>query len=43
MENWKNGHEGMATWQILYDKDRYTLIEQSRIVLGQHNYAHRKW
>ena len=36
MENWKNGHQGMATWHILYDKDRDTLIEQSRIVLGQH-------
>ena len=29
MENWKNGHQGMATWHILYDKDRDTLIEQS--------------
>ena len=34
--NWKNGHQGMTTWHILYDKDRDTLIEQSRIVLGQH-------
>ena len=39
-KNWKNGHQGMATWHILYDKDRDTLIEQSGIVLGQH-YAHR--
>ena len=35
-ENWDNGHQGMATWDILYDKDRDTLIKQSCIVLGQH-------
>ena len=37
MENWKIVHQGMATWHILYDEDRDSLIEQSRIVLGQYN------
>ena len=36
MENWENGNQGMATLHILYGKDRDILIEQSRIVLGQH-------